>query len=645
MPEKLKEIYDIIKEIIRQINKLSDGLIESDTLIKIWNLLKGNIELINKISDIIFSFEQFFNEKAKSFRENNILSLENYLSQKISDSKDNIEQVALILKENGIIKPDGVIDTSLLGVDNISQSFKLQSSNQNSDEPIETKFEEIDFGIFDKYKEQYKNSLISLVNKLDKKNFDNLKQELKDAIKNKLEEIIFDFLSEFFGANLNNILGGYNAENCLSYIDSCYTDEEDPLGLLNSDKNEFEISKSLMFEGSKDLLKKVSSIIKFIKDFNFDKQIIEEYMTDYVKYPILNNLSTLLSPYEKILNNFDDYELNNLCESINQNLYDKINEILNDLIVPLISKFEEVNNLFFNVYNVAPGIEKVSELLNDFSSNFTKLDIIGFIINGKISLKNKVNISLEKDNKNFITKYNLKKKEILNELKNSISKQINLFIDNIYNNQIKNCIKEIMETISDEAMNLIKHKKLTNEKVKDIFGNQFVEKNLYKITENSGINYIINFVSIQAKNFIIKNILDNFEDDFKEYVRNILLEPILNCINDVEISSQEAFQELFENLPKNINSFLNSTKQIIVQINKVVFQIIKNNIFESKELTELIKKNFSILSEIYFTSILNNAINEIKPTPLNDLDYSSNSINQQIHEKIKNKLHFNYFIK
>ena len=220
-----------------------------------------------------------------------------------------------------------------------------------------------------------------------------------------------------------------------------------------------------------------------------------------------------------------------------------------------------------------------------------------------------------------------------------------MFIDNIYNNQIKNCIKEIMETISDEAMNLIKHKKLTNEKVKDIFGNQFVEKNLYKITENSGINYIINFVSIQAKIFIIKNILDNFEDDFKEYVRNILLEPILNCINDVEISSQEAFQELFENLPKNINSLLNSTKQIIVQINKVVFQIIKNNIFESKELTEFIKKNFSILSEIYFTSILNNAINEIKPTPLNDLDYSSNSINQQIHEKIKNKLHFNYFIK
>ena len=124
-------------------------------MIKIWNLLKGNIELINKISDIIFSFEQFFNEKAKSFRENNILSLENYLSQKISDSKDNIEQVAIILKENGIIKPDGVIDTSLLRVDNISQSFKLQSSNQNSDEPIETKFEEIDFGIFDKYKEQY----------------------------------------------------------------------------------------------------------------------------------------------------------------------------------------------------------------------------------------------------------------------------------------------------------------------------------------------------------------------------------------------------------------------------------------------------------------------------------------------------------
>ena len=644
LPEKLKEIYDIVKEIIRQINELSDDLTESDTLIKIWNLLKGNIELINKISDVIFSFEQFFNEKAKSFRENNILSLENYLSQKISDSKDNIEQVAIILKENGIIKPDGVINTSLLAIDKVdkfSQSFKLQSSNLNSDEPIETKFEEIDFGIFDKYKKQYKDALISLVDKLDKKNFDNLKQELKDAIKNKLEEIIFDFLSKFFGANLNNILGGYNAENCLSYIDSCYADEEDPLGLLNSDKNEFEISKSLMFEGSKDLLKKVSSIIKYIKDFNFDKQIIEKYIKNYVISLILNNLSTLLSPYEKLLNNFDDDELNNLCENINQNLNDKINEILNDLIFPLISKFEEVNNLFFTVYNVAPGIEKVTELLNDFSSNFTKLDIIGFIIKGKISLKNKVNISLEKDNKNFINKYNLKKKEILNELKNSISKQINLFISNIYNNQIKNCIKETMDTISDEAMNLIKYKKMTNEKVKDIFGNQFVEKNLYKITENSGINYIINFVSVQSKNFIIKNILDNFEDDFKEYVKNILLDPILNCINDVEISSQEAFQELFENLPKNINSLLNSAKQIIVQVNKVVIQIIKNNIFESKELTELIKKNFSILSENYFTSILNNAINEIKPTLLNNC--SSNLINQQIHEKIKNKLHFNYY--
>ena len=161
------------------------------------------------------------------------------------------------------------------------------------------------------------------------------------------------------------------------------------------------------------------------------------------------------------------------------------------------------------------------------------------------------------------------------------------------------------------------------------------------MAENSGINYIINFVSVQSKNFIIKNILDNFEDDFKEYVRNILLEPILNCINDVEISSQEAFQELFENLPKNINSLLNSINQIIVQVYKVIFQIIKNNIFESKELTELIKKNISILSEIYFTSILNNAINEIKPNLLKD--YSSNSINQQIHEKIKNKLHFNYY--
>ena len=89
----------------------------------------------------------------------------------------------------------------------------------------------------------------------------------------------------------------------------------------------------------------------------------------------------------------------------------------------------------------------------------TKLDVIGFIIKGKIYSQNTIDISLKNDNKNFIFKYNLKKKEILNELKNSISKQINIFINEIYNNQINNCVKEFMNKISDEALNLIKLKK------------------------------------------------------------------------------------------------------------------------------------------------------------------------------------------
>jgi len=315
---------------------------------------------------------------------------------------------------------------------------------------------------------------------------------------------------------------------------------------------------------------------------NYRKKIYNNFINEFSKH-----LDNYVEISQKLYNNLYMYIEKKINDNGNINiLLNEYNKIIYDLIDNnnYIFKFNKNKNKFFHL-NIDIPLEKVNKGLEKINNDFYEL----YYLNNKT------------DYLQFPYEIIIKCMQIINELNHTLN-FTKTVINSIYEEKIKNIMKEIYNFINDINNNNFKY-----------------------IILHSNFSSIFMIYSLKKKSFISKF--------FKEHDDNLhdLISKVNNIFeNHTDILNYYHYDLKFKNIINNFNIFINEFNQTIYDNFTKVFCENKTDFSNENEInSELIDNKTNLISEncyvVFFDSELNYSKYNFQITKIrNSIIYTKN---------------------
>ena len=610
------EIRQLVKEI--EINKASESVIinNKNEINKKAEQIDENIKMLKEeklsIKDELIDIISY-KESLELINRNNIFNI-----IRILNLKSNIKEISKI---NNNINSNEEEDEAILQIENYLYEFTVIEPNNTANKL----YEELSdlFRVIGSYNnKKNKNNSSYLINDINTLNNSKNSTNINFYINNKKKEMntidIFEDNSNYNNFNLNNkgkslsnsCIGGLSGNNFTNNKNSMKFSVKEEL------KNFIKTINDGIFENYdnggipliiNDFLNKIAMII--INQLKNNENEINNYSD------LQSELIVYLSYFFKII--YYEYIVENKFKFINKEYktqkkeYKKIKEIINNEIVKLDNKYDEIKSK--RSYN-----EKQLSILNKSNQNQTNDNYINLLPDEKsyIQICLKINSfikqkeEIEKNINNYeidISNKKIKNQNEINNIKNELEK-INNEIDNINN------LNE-MHTLKNNE-NIIKYRKIIDDKFNAIKE----QLKLYKEKYGSNLNLYNKFI-----NDINITIQDTYNKSFFELGTN-KNNFFNNCYNNgiIMIGTENKSNNnkyinlnMLGNLKNKNNSSNNITNSKLFSTDR---KMEKSSI--NKSLNYNTKENNDIVKNV--EKILNKTISNLKQS--SDLNLSSNDI-------------------